>query len=239
MVDNLKLWDSKRTPPKDALKNFTRGGGFKGTAIDPMWVIRAATEEWGPMGDEWGIEPHSITDQYVDGAEGQVVHIARFTLFYPGPEGPAKIPCVGQTFLMQRFGDKLKTDEEAPKKSMTDGLMKGLSWLGFGADIYMGRHDSSKYSDLDTPQQESTPGGDAKEEVVDWQSHAEVTINGQIEGLTELVGKDEGKKRYNNVLRNFHVDSWKKLERVQAKQFSVELGLMIDQIRKDKEMSNE
>ena len=37
------------------------------------------------------------------------------------------------------------TDEEAPKKSLTDALSKAMSWLGFAADIHLGRWDDNKY----------------------------------------------------------------------------------------------
>ena len=37
------------------------------------------------------------------------------------------------------------TDEDAPKKSVTDALVKALSMIGFAGDIFMGRYDDSKY----------------------------------------------------------------------------------------------
>jgi hypothetical protein len=39
-VDNLALWNKYCRPPGDALKKFQRAGGFRGTAIDPMWTAR-------------------------------------------------------------------------------------------------------------------------------------------------------------------------------------------------------
>ena len=38
---------------------FTRAGGFKGTAIKPMWANKQMTEFFGPCGIGWGMtEPH-------------------------------------------------------------------------------------------------------------------------------------------------------------------------------------
>ena len=39
----------------------------------------------------------------------------------------------------------LKTDHSADKKCATDALTKGLSFLGFSADIFMGLHDDWQY----------------------------------------------------------------------------------------------
>ena len=38
-----------------------------------------------------------------------------------------------------------KVDEEYAKKVATDALTKGLSFLGFNADIFLGKYDDSKY----------------------------------------------------------------------------------------------
>jgi len=149
-ITNLDLWNKFRTPHKDSTKNFTRAGGFRGTAIDPMWLIRSATELWGPMGGKWGILDDSVTDQYIALNDGIMLHISRFILFYPNADNVrvSTIPCVGQTFIVSKTKNGLMADEEAPKKSMTDGLSKGLSWLGFAADVYMGMYDGNKYIDL-------------------------------------------------------------------------------------------
>lgn len=152
----MELWNKFKTPPAEVTKNFTRSGGFSGTAIDPMWLIESATKEWGPMGYRWGIEPNSITEEYITLCHDTVLHICRFTLYYPIEDGCGRVPCVGQTFAVAEFTNKvtgekyLKADEEAPKKSTTDGLSKGLSWLGFASDVYMGKFDGNKWTDPKT-----------------------------------------------------------------------------------------
>ena len=53
MSENTRLWDMLgRTDPAHT-KSFTRGGGFKGTALKPMWSYRRMTEEFGPCGTGW------------------------------------------------------------------------------------------------------------------------------------------------------------------------------------------
>src|SRR5690606_33640239 len=51
----------------------------------------------------------------------------------------------GQTTFVGRNKNGFFTDEEAPKKSLTDAMSKCLSLLGFSADIHLGRFDDNKY----------------------------------------------------------------------------------------------
>jgi hypothetical protein len=53
---------------------------------------------------------------------------------------------VGQTRAAYTTSkDKFLVDEDAPKKSVTDALVKCASYLGFAGDIFSGRWDDSKY----------------------------------------------------------------------------------------------
>src|SRR3990167_472884 len=54
LSETLKLWQSvEKTDPKYT-KSFSRAGGFSGTAINATYLVRKATELWGPYGGEWG-----------------------------------------------------------------------------------------------------------------------------------------------------------------------------------------
>lgn len=144
---NLSLWSQVCSPDQSATKAFNRGGGFKGTATNAVYLIRCATELWGPMGTAWGIRV--VDEKIIDGASlvtGDRVHVdkvyvIRAELFYPG----GVVPAYGQTILcgVNKYGPY--TDEEAPKKSLTDALTKALSWIGFAADIHMGMWDDNKH----------------------------------------------------------------------------------------------
>jgi hypothetical protein len=138
MSDNMAIWNAHSSPPKEMTKPFKKTGGFSGTAIEPMWLIRACTELWGPMGGNWGIK--DVVHSFHEGAENHCMHMVELTLFHPHGE----IRSVGQTMFIAKNKNGLFTDEEAPKKSMTDAISKALSWLGFGADIYMGLYDGNK-----------------------------------------------------------------------------------------------
>lgn len=148
-MSKLQLWEEvSKTDPRFT-KEFSGKGGFKGTAVNPMYLIRRATERWGPMGGDWGLR--IVEEKVIEGApmidkDGQrvgsdLLHMVQAELYYPD----GKIYCFGQTMLSGSNKYGFYTDEEAPKKSLTDALTKGLSWLGFAADVHMGMFDDVKY----------------------------------------------------------------------------------------------
>jgi hypothetical protein len=91
------------------------------------------------MGGKWG--PEIVDEKYVPGAEGTVIHVLRINLRHP--EGA--LPSYGQTTFVGQNKHGPFTDEEAPKKSLTDAITKALSMLGFSADVFLGLYDDNKY----------------------------------------------------------------------------------------------
>lgn len=145
---NLALWESVCETDPRYTKEFNRGGGFKGTATNAVYLVKRATEVWGPMGGNWGIR--IVKEETIEGApimiDGhvicrEVIHKITAEIFHPG----GVVPAIGQTTFVGRNKNGIYTDEEAPKKSLTDALSKGLSWLGFSADIHLGLYDDNKY----------------------------------------------------------------------------------------------
>jgi hypothetical protein len=158
---NLALWNAVRTPDPTHTKQFSRGGGFSGTSTNSTYLAQLATSVFGPIGIGWGIEIED--EKYVDGAPilsqsgaticREVIHMVRVRLWYKSTtekQGDGK-PVVGQViqYGQTTFVGKNKygpfTDEEAPKKSLTDAMSKCLSLLGFAADVFLGRFDDNKY----------------------------------------------------------------------------------------------
>ena len=139
MSENLKVWNAvEKTDPKYT-KAFSKAGGFSGTAINATYLIRKATELWGPIGGAWG--PEVEDERYVEGAEGTIVHVLRIKLRHP----TGWLHSYGQTTFVGKNKHGMFTDEEAPKKSLTDAISKGLSMLGFSADVFLGLYDNNKY----------------------------------------------------------------------------------------------
>lgn len=127
---NMAIWDNvSKTDPKHT-KNVNKG--YKITAIDQMYQIQMATEQFGPAGKGWG---WTISDPVFPPNNTVAVKI---TLWHGSREN-----------TIEQYGQKSlgagKPDEEAFKKAITDGLTKCLSYLGFNADVFLGKFEDNKY----------------------------------------------------------------------------------------------
>jgi hypothetical protein len=142
-MDNMQLWNSvAKTDPRQ-VKEIT-GKQYKGNSPKPYYIVRRLTETFGPCGIGWG---STILSERMEPLGKSVLHIAvvRFWYVLDGKRG--EVEQIGQTLACYEKADGSKTivDEDAPKKSVTDALVKCASYLGFGGDIFAGRWDDSKY----------------------------------------------------------------------------------------------
>ncbi len=132
MQDNLMLWKKVCTTDPEHTKQVEFGRKF--TAIDAMYQVQCATEQFGEAGKGWG---WSFSEP-----------------LFP-PNGTVVIKCTlwhgDKSDTIEHFGQKRledskgKVDEDAFKKAATDGLTKCLSYLGFNADVFLGKFDDNKY----------------------------------------------------------------------------------------------
>lgn len=158
MSENLKLWEILgRTDPKQT-KPFKRSGGFKGTAIKPMWSYRRMTEEFGPCGQGWGVGKPVF--QVVPAGEEILVYCTT-SIWWTSNAGMARIGAdgiaetmplvihtvygVGGDKVVTKFDAYTKSDDEAFKKAFTDAITNALKMIGVGADVHMGMFDDNKY----------------------------------------------------------------------------------------------
>lgn len=153
--DGLSIWERVQATDPAYTKSFTGHLGFEGTAVNPTYVFRKATEVFGPIGIGWGADV--IHEEYVKGApiafpaDGDepthaVIHKAKVEVWYMLGDKKGVVRQYGGTQFIGRGHDgKLYTDDDAAKKSMTDGMLKCLSLLGFGGDIHLGLYDDAKY----------------------------------------------------------------------------------------------
>ncbi|MBY0335930.1 MAG: hypothetical protein K2X11_04910 [Acetobacteraceae bacterium] len=184
-ADTMALWSREEPTDPKFTKAFTRGGGFRGTAINPTYVRKRLTHAFGPVGLGWGVEV--LADDVVPGApvhDGQgrlvgneSVQRTRIRFWYHpagcaanddgvlAPRGPRAVTeQVGQTtYVTWRRGKngeagRFDTDEEAWKKSLTDALTKAASEVGIGADVHLGLFDDSKYVNDRTRDAEAEQG---------------------------------------------------------------------------------
>ena len=165
MTDKLKLWDSfGKTDP-----TYTKENGYgknKSTAITPMYMVKVATSQLGPIGVGWG---YSVKEERFDSGKPVVLvpgNINKGTLpVYMMNDGQIVFEKVHTLLLEMWIENKANTflqyghtkysyltktgdyyvDEEYGKKSLTDAMTKCLSLVGICSDIYMGEFDDQGY----------------------------------------------------------------------------------------------
>jgi len=152
-MSNLDLWDKVSITDPAYTKNFNQG--FSGTSINSTYLIKQATEHWGMIGLDWG---YDIAEERVDTGgpvyndSGEILghiqtHTIKLCLWVKRGEEYARVEHFGHTpyTYYSAKNNKWITDQEAPKKSLTDSLKKCLSMFGFSADIYLGLYDDRSY----------------------------------------------------------------------------------------------
>lgn len=158
--DNLQLWNSVG-PTDPAYTKAIKGKAYRGTAINPTWIVRKLTELFGPAGKKWqlNVEEEKILEGHAINDHDRVkIHVIKGFLEYTY-EGKASRtpPQFGQTIFVGENKHGVFTDEDAPKKSITDCLCKCAVFLGIGADIHLGEWDSNKHV---APTPEGKPSAD-------------------------------------------------------------------------------
>lgn len=141
MTENLKIWDAlSKTDPAHTTA-FQRPGGFRGTAIRPIYVIKKMTEFFGPCGIGWGMsKPQFETVSH----DGEVVVNCLVEIWY-GKRDQTVWGVGGDRVFFRRKDGAPVADDEAYKKAYTDALTNAMVKLGVSADVHMGRFDDSKY----------------------------------------------------------------------------------------------
>jgi hypothetical protein len=142
-VDNLSIYNKVRAVPANAQKPIT-GGRLNGkTDINPMWRIKALTEQFGLCGVGW---KYVITDKRIEkGANDEIAAFVDIELFVKvdGAWSDA-IPGTGGNMFIEKERSGLHTSDECFKMALTDALSVACKALGFGADVYWEK-DSTKY----------------------------------------------------------------------------------------------
>lgn len=149
MTDNLRIWNavSKTDPAHTKPVEF----GRKFTSIDAHWQIMQATKQFGPIGEGWRYDVKHSVERLTDTlilAVADVILSWRSTDDIPRTFGPVRGTCEmygPKTYKGKVIPGEFVTDEDAPKKAMTDALTKGLSHLGFSADVFLGLFDDNRY----------------------------------------------------------------------------------------------
>lgn len=147
-MDNMSIYSAVRKCPNNALRKI-QAGRLKGKSdINPMWRIKALTEQFGPAGVGWYYE---ITKQWLEqGPGGEVAAFCNINLYIKSEEGWSKpIPGTGGSTFVAKEKNGLYTSDECYKMAMTDAISVACKALGFAADVYWDS-DKTKYSSKET-----------------------------------------------------------------------------------------
>lgn len=137
------LWHRAFTTDPRAVKPIT-GKQYAGNSPKPYWIVERLTDEFGPCGIGWGFQ--IMNERFERFSDTDTLHIAAVRFWYVLDGQRGELEQIGQTKASYMTGSgKFMLDEDAPKKSVTDALVKCASYLGFAGDIFSGRWDDSKY----------------------------------------------------------------------------------------------
>jgi len=135
---NLDLWSLVgKTNPAHTKKVSI--GSYSFTTIDAYSQIRKATEQFGVWGLDWGVRDEHFQVLLDD----LILYTAKLWFTFDGKPGIVELHSCIQIAPETRNGRKV--DDECIKKVATDALTKGLSKLGFNADVFLGMFDDNKY----------------------------------------------------------------------------------------------
>jgi len=139
MDKNLELWNSVCKSDPKYLKKVTLGARSF-TSIDPQYQIMLATKAFGPVGQGWGWYANT---HFINLSNGDTAVVSEVEVWTKEQSNR-----FGSFPGCRKFFDSVKgrLNEDAPKMSVTDGLTKALSHLGFNADVFLGEMDGNKYA---------------------------------------------------------------------------------------------
>ena len=134
-MNNLDIYNKLKSVPDNAKKAIT-GGRLKGmTDINPMWRIKALTEQFGPCGVGWY---YRIKDKRLEPAgTGEVAAFVDIELNVRiNGEWSVEIPGTGGSMFVANEKNGAYVSDECFKMALTDALSVACKALGVGADVY-------------------------------------------------------------------------------------------------------
>lgn len=140
---NMRIYNQVRAVPEEAKREIAAGRLKGKTDINPMWRIKALTEQFGICGIGW---KYVITGKRLEaGADGEMSAFVDIDLFIKiGGEWSEAIPGTGGSAFVAKERNGLYTSDECFKMALTDAISVACKALGFGADVYW-QADATKY----------------------------------------------------------------------------------------------
>jgi hypothetical protein len=143
--ENLAIWNALSKTDPAHTKGFKRAGGFTGTAIKPIWIVKMLTELFGPCGKGWGMDPP--TYQLVPGENRELLVYCTVSGWYVEDGERCQVVGVGGDKAIvyikanEQYNrpERWENDDEAFKKAFTDAVGNAFKFLD------MGLFEDSKY----------------------------------------------------------------------------------------------
>lgn len=204
--NNHEFWDNHQTSDPKYVKSSEYGAGL--SSIDGYHMFRKATEAFGMCGIGWGYE--IANEELRNGAPcydkktkeiigHEIDHTILLKLWYKIDGERGEVSHFGITRFVYSTKYGMATDEEAPKKSLTDAIKKCLSMLGICADVFLGKFDDEEYV-----KQAARVAEMIENETIDEATQKEVErieewLSKQIESVKPLTDSEQIKKVLRNV----------------------------------------
>lgn len=137
---NLNLWKAHEDIDPKFTKAIT-GRDYGGTSPNPQYVIKCLTDLFGPVGQGFGWR---VIAEGFERFGDTALHWCRIEFWHT--DRGNTFEAYGQTKAAYvTSAGKMRVDEDAPKKSLTDAIVKAASQIGIAANIFLGRWDDQKY----------------------------------------------------------------------------------------------
>lgn len=153
--DNMQIYEGHRKPPEGALKPIT-AGRLKGMSdINPMWRIKALTEQFGPCGIGWY---YTVDKQWLEPCGNETVAFVNISLYFKQEDGEWSKPIFGNggSKIVAQERNGAFVSDEAFKMAVTDAFGVACKQLGIAADVYFAK-DRTKYTVPEEEEKKAEP----------------------------------------------------------------------------------
>lgn len=205
MDANLQIYNNLRVVPQEAQKTIN-AGRLKGmTDINPMWRIKALTEQFGPVGKGWYYE---VVNRWIDQVDNERVANVEINLYVKyGEEWSKPIAGVGGSKLSTMETKGIYVSDEAYKMATTDAISVSCKQLGMGADVYWNKDNTKYINNRTNAETDNIPA--SNEDAKNLCSEKQV---GLIKSLISKRGESE-----KDYISKYNKSSFAELTKAQAK----------------------
>ena len=204
-MSNLALWDAvSKTDP--AFTKQASKGAHNFTSVAPMYQNKKATEQFGVQGIGWGVVIGSeVFTEKEYGTTTILSYDAVIFFVLDGQRGEIPIHASEKScYMTNGYKGKegyMKIDDEVRKKVVTNAKTKGLSELGFNADVFMGEFEDRDYLEAVSNEFALEKAEDKIEEKERQQEEYDGWVNDSLELIGGCQTMNELQKLFTGMVR--------------------------------------